>query len=140
MKTPGKVLYLFLFLFLFLAFALPVFGQTSYIVPGPDPFTLDALSAIYCIGLLKENSLILIKEPSGKSSILKVRTVWSIPAGSEESYPSGHKDRFNIIVNGDPLDWDNCFISYGGDLINLRLLFTYKNQYPPEGLEYRLSP
>ncbi len=104
----------------------------SIILPGPKPFSLDAKSAIYCINILKGNRLIEKKNGSSKSTIVEVHTVWSFFLGLEENYPEGHRLRYDIIVNGTPLDWDNSFIEYGGEMINLRLLFLYRNQYPPQ--------
>jgi len=109
----------------------------SIIISGPVPFSLDANSAIYCIDLLKENRFIEFKNNTGKTTIIDVHTVWSIFLGFEQNYPEGHRRRYDIIVNGTTLDWDNCFIEYGGEMINLRLLFTYRNQYPPPDLKYR---
>jgi hypothetical protein len=112
----------------------------SVIIPGPVPFSLDANSAKYCIQLLKGNRFIEFKNDTSKSTIIEVHTVWSFFLGLMENYPEGHRLRYDIIVNGTPLDWDNSFIEYGGELINLRLLFTYRNQYPPQDLKYRNNP
>jgi hypothetical protein len=111
--------------------------QNSILIPGPTPFSLDSGSAVYCIDLLKNNPLIEIKNDSGKSTTVKVNTVWSFFLEFDENYPSGHQLRYNIIVNGTLLDWDKSFIEYGGKMINLRLLFLYRNQHPPKGLDYR---
>ncbi len=118
----------------------PETGPDSLIIPGPAPFTLDATSAIYCIDLLRENRFIEIKNDNGKTEIVKVHTVWSIFLGLDKNYPAGHNRRYDIIVNGTPLDWDKSFIEYGGDMLNLHLLFLYRNQHPPRGLEYNNNP
>ncbi len=118
----------------------PETGPDSIIVPEPDPFSLDALSAIYCIDLLKNNQFIEIIDNSGTSSIVKVKKIWSFFLGLDDSYPEGHHRRYDIIVNEVPLDWDNSFIEYGGEMLNLRLLFLYRNQYPSQGLLYNNNP
>ncbi len=112
----------------------------SIIIPGPNPFSLDAESAVYCIDLLKKISLMEVKDENDKSKIVKVQTVWSYFLEFEESFPEGHRRRYDIIVNGFPLDWDNSFIEVGGEMINLRLLFLYRNQHPPKGLDYYNNP
>lgn len=112
----------------------------SIILPEPDPFSLDALSAIYCIDLLRNNQFIETRDSAGKPGIVKVTKVWSYFLGLDESYPEGHRLRYDIIVNEVPLDWDNSFIEYGGDMLNLRLLFLYRNQYPSPGLIYNNNP
>ncbi|MDA3811154.1 MAG: hypothetical protein PF518_12600 [Spirochaetaceae bacterium] len=127
-------------LFLILGSQLDAQNPDSVIIPGPVPFSLDATSAIYCINLLKNNRFIEFKNDTGKTEIVKVHTVWSIFLGLDENYPKGHHRRYDIIVNGTPLDWDKSFIEYGGEMINLHLLFLYRNQYPPQGLEYKNNP
>ena len=110
-------------------------SSDSIIVPAPDPFSLDARSAVYCINLLKNNRF-LKEDESGKSRIVEVQTVWSWFLEYDESFPEGYRKRYDIIVNEEPLDWDRSYIEYGGEMLNIRLLFLYRNQYPPEGLEY----
>ncbi len=105
------------------------------LIPGPEPFSLDVRSAIYCISLLKNNRYIEKKSESEKYRIIKVDTVWSWFLDYDESFPEGYRKRYDIIVNGTPLDWDHSFIEYGGEMINMRLLFLYRNQYPPDVLE-----
>lgn len=128
---------------LFLLLSSQLYSQdaepNSAIIPNPAPFSLDALSSIYCINLLRSNRFIEVKNIS-ITDIIKVETVWSYYLGFDESYPQGHQLRYDIIVNGDPLDWDNSFIEYGGEMLNLKLLFLYKNQHPPQGIEYRNKP
>lgn len=112
----------------------------SFIIPGPEPFSLDARSAIYCINLLRNNRYIEVNKQTGKSKIVEVHKIWSFFLTLDERYPEGHHRRYDIIVNEKPLNWDESFIEYGGEMINLRLLFLYKNQYPPQNLRYRNSP
>lgn len=118
----------------------PETDPKSVIIPGPAPFSLDATSAIYCIDLLKNNRFIEIKNDTGKIEIVEVHTALSIFLGLDENYPAGHHRRYDIIVNDNPLDWDKTFIEYGGEMLNLHLLFLYRNQYPPQGLEYNNNP
>lgn len=116
------------------------YNTFSYTIPGPEPFTIDDSSAIYCINLLRSTPFIEVKDETGNTGIVKVKTVWSYFLGVDESYPKGHQLRYDIIINGEPLDWNNSFIEYGGDMINLRLLFLYRNQHPPGNLEYLNNP
>ena len=112
----------------------------SIIIPEPDPFSLDASSAVYCIDLLKKSQFIETRGRNGKSVIVKVNKVWSFFLGFDEKYPEGHRRRYDIIVNEAPLDWDNSFIEYGTEMLNLRLLFLYRNQYPSSDLFYNNNP
>lgn len=113
----------------------------AYIIPAPQPFTVDVYSAIQAMAMLKRVGLIELRsagpERTVRPTIIAVRTVWAVDAGTIDSYPPGHRQRFNIILNGEPLDWNRAFINYGDGMINLRALFTYRNQYPTAGLKLR---
>ncbi len=108
----------------------------TIIYPGPEPFSLDAGSANFCINLLKNNRYLEMDSESAKYRIVEVETVWSWFLEYDDNYPEGYRKRYDIIVNGTPLNWDNSYIEYGGEMINLRLLFLYRNQYPPQNLDY----
>lgn len=131
-----------LLLGIFTALSLPLSAQDSDsperspLVPAPVPFSLDAESAVYCIDLLKNNRILLKSAGTDSPGIVAVKTVWSRFLDYDERFPPGHRRRYEIIVNGAPLDWNRSYIEYGGTMVNLRLLFLYRNQYPPEGLEY----
>lgn len=111
--------------------------RKSILIPDPHPFSLDTESAIDCIELLRSVRFIERRDASGGSAVIRVDTVWSWFLGLDQSYPEGHRLRYDIIVNGEPLDWDKCYIEYGGEMLNLRLLFLYRNQHPGGDLEYR---
>ena len=130
----NKILTTFTFLF----FCFSVQGEgPSVILPSPQPFSVDQDSAKYCIWLLKQVGLIQQLEENGKTGITKVETVWSYFLDVDRSYPEGHQLRYDIYLNGSPLDWDNSYIEYGGEMLNMRLLFIYRNQHPANGLKYR---
>ncbi|MDC7124116.1 MAG: hypothetical protein PQJ46_01015 [Spirochaetales bacterium] len=105
------------------------------IVKTPEPFSIDARSAIYCINLLKNNRYLEKQNNKAKYNIIEVKTVWSWFIKYDESFPEGYRKRYDIIVNGNNMDWDNSYIEYGGKMINLKILFLYRNQYPPESLK-----
>ena len=118
----------------------PDTGSGTVIFPEPVPFSLDSISAIDCIALLRETHFLQVKNDEGESATLVVNTVWSYFLGYDERYPEGHRLRYDIIVNGSPLDWDRSFIEYGEEMLNLRLLFLYRNMHPGQELEYRSVP
>ncbi len=128
------------FIYLFLFTLLSVYshpeepnGSGTVLYPDPEPFSVDAESAIYCISILK-GSRYLEKDDTDQYRVVQVETVWSELTGYDETYPPGHRRRYDIIVNGSPLNWDNSYMEYGSDLINMHLLFLYRNQHPPSGL------
>ncbi len=111
----------------------------SVLHPGPEPFSVDAGSAVFCINLLKGNRY-LEKNDTGGFRVIQVESVWSEQRGYDDSSPAGHRTRYEIIVNGSPLDWDRSYIEYGNEILNMRLLFLYRNQHPPRGMgEYSIN-
>ncbi|WP_455382778.1 hypothetical protein [Salinispira pacifica] len=120
----------------------PGFEGTSappgVIIPGPVPFTLDAYSAVQLIAMVRRTGLLELRRGSERPVIIAVESIYAVPAGIIESYPAGARRRYDILLNGSPLDWDHTFIVYGEGLVNLRVLFTYRNQYPPSDLTYRI--
>ncbi len=107
----------------------------SFIVPGPEPFSVDAFSAIQLIAMLKRVGLLEVYVGKLRPDIVAVKTVWAIPVGINSAYPVGHRRRYDIVLNGSRIDWDNTYIFYDEAMTNLRALFTYRNQYPPKDLQ-----
>jgi len=88
--------------------------------------------------MIRSNGLLEHRTDNGKISIVAVRELWAVFKGVDPTAFAGHRRRYDLVLNGAPLDWDHLFIAYGSGLINLRLLFTYRNQYPPANLLYRI--
>lgn len=124
-------------------FAESRFPRSSHIHPTPDPFTLNGRDAIQALWLIRRAGLLLHHTPGGTSETIVVRRasdVRAVHAGHDPNAPGRqHAERYDIEIDGEPLDWRNTFIRYGGYMTNLQLLFTYRNQTPPEGLRYRLD-
>jgi hypothetical protein len=118
--------------------SLPDSAAPTVIIPGPEPFSLDAYSAVQLIAMLEREHLVEVRDGAGRPNIVVVRTVYAIPSGVMPDYPAGARLRYDIVLNGSPVDWDHTFIVYGEELVNLRALFTYRNQYPPAGLMLRI--
>ena len=111
-------------------------SRTSVIVPSPEPFTLNAYDAIHLRHLLHRVGFLQRWDGSGHPETVAVETVYAVPAGIDRDAPGGHKRRYEMRLNGEPLDWDRLYIEYGDRMMNLRALFTYRNQYPPDDLRY----
>lgn len=118
--------------------SLPRPSGPTVIIPGPEPFSLDAYSAVQIIAMLKREHLVELRQDGGRPRIVAVRTVYAVPAGVIAAYPAGARLRYDIVLNGTRIDWNNTFIDYGEGLANLRALFTYRNQYPPADLLLRV--
>lgn len=119
------------------------FPESSAIHPAPEPFTVNGYDAVQAVWMIRRARLLVHEPPDGSSEIIPVRTVTdvrAVHAGSNPDAPGPqHVERYDITVNGNPLDWDNTYIRYGGRMVNLRALFTYRNQETPPGLRYRLE-
>lgn len=111
--------------------------------PSPEPFTLNGYDATQAVWMIRRAGLLLWEPAQGPSEIIAVRersAVRAVPVGTDDTAPGPqHRDRYDIEVNGQPLDWRNTFIRYRGRMTNLQALFSYRNQTPPEGLRYQLD-
>lgn len=123
-----------------LAHALPAGAAGSgVILPGPEPFSLNAYDAVQALWMIRRARLLQQRLADGELRTLAVRDVRAVLTGVDPEAPTeALSRRYDLLVNGQPLDWDNSYIEYGGRMVNLRLLFTYRNQHPPPGLQYRL--
>ncbi len=120
----------------------PVAAQ--HIHPAPRPFTLNSYDAIQAVWMIRRAGL-LMHHPQGqhRGQILAIRhplDVRAVPAGTDENAPGEHhRERWDITIDDTPLDWPNTFIRYGGRMVNLQALFTYRNQEVPPELRLRLQ-
>ena len=121
----------------------PAFPRSPHVHPSPEPFTLNGYDAVQAVWMIRRVGLLLHETPGGTAEIIPIREtadVRAVHVGTDPDAPGPqHQERYDIVINDEPLDWDNTFIRYGGRMINLRALFTYRNQIPPDGLRYRLD-
>jgi hypothetical protein len=96
------------------------FGQT-----GPDPAELlgkapwvgmTAWDAAWCRDLVAMAGFVEIREPGAPMRVVWVKDVrgWLKPDGF-----------YGLKINGTAVDESTVWITYAGDLVNLRVLFTY---------------
>ncbi|TVQ96244.1 MAG: hypothetical protein EA403_16575 [Spirochaetaceae bacterium] len=113
--------------------------RPSVIVPVPQPFTLNAYDATQALWLVRRSPLLQRWVPGEPRRNIMVREVRAVLVAIDEDAPTpALRPRYDLWVNGAPLDWDHTFIEYGRSMVNLRLLFTYRNQYPPTALRFRI--
>ncbi|MFP4385089.1 MAG: hypothetical protein ACLFST_05000 [Spirochaetia bacterium] len=122
-------------LLLFLAAA--AFPGDSIIQPVPEPFSLNFYDARQAAAVISR-ALFLVRRIQEKRITVRVNSVEIYFEEKDVSMPVGHQYRFNLLVNGEALDWEDTYVEYNGKMTNLRLLFTYRNQHPPSGLLYHL--
>ncbi len=113
--------------------------RSSVIVPAPQAFTLNAYDATQALWLVRRSPLLQRWVPGEPRRNIMVREVRAVLVAIDEDAPTpALRPRYDLWVNGAPLDWDHTFIEYGRSMVNLRLLFTYRNQYPPTALRFRI--
>lgn len=103
--------------------------RSTTVNPTPDPFSLMWYDAQHAAALIRRAGLLVHRGPGGRETIA-VRSVEIVEVGPVEDLPPAHRRRWDLILNGEPLDWSNTYIEWGGELTNLQLLFTYRNQRP----------
>jgi len=108
------------------------------ILPAPAPFSLNSYDAIQAVMLIRRAHFLQYWDGTHKPESVTVHDVHSFHIGfNPEAYP-GHRHRYDLMLNEAPLDWDHLYIEYKEDMVNLRLLFTYRNQQPVPEVPYRL--
>jgi hypothetical protein len=106
------------------------------IVPNPEPFSLNSYNALQAAALIRRVGFLQRWDGRGMPETLAVERVETVHIGVDPEAVPARRNRYDLRVNGQALDWDVTYIEYDGRMVNLRLLFTYRNQHPPEGLEY----
>lgn len=109
------------------------------ILPAPEPFTLNSYDVIDAVWMIRREPALLRVAADGEREIVPVRTVQSIWVGFDPDAFENHQNRYDVLLNGEPLDWDHLYIEYAGSLVNLRMLYTYRNQRPVPDVEYRVE-
>jgi hypothetical protein len=116
----------------------PEWPRSGEIYPAPDPFTLNGYDALQAMAIIRREGLLIERTGDGRD-IVVVDSIEAIPAEPIEDYPPQHRQRWDLLLNGEPLRWDTTYIEYGGRLMSLRLLFTYRNQRPVPDIPYILE-
>lgn len=112
----------------------------TIIVPTRDPFTLNAYDATQALWMIRRAGLLQSWSPGARRRNIAVREVHAVLVEIDRDAPTAAlRRRYDLLLNGEPLDWRTTYIEYGGRMVNLQLLFTYRNQYPPGDLPYRIS-
>lgn len=116
----------------------PAWPRSSVIWPAPEPFSLNGYDALQAMALIRRAGLLVERTGEGRRTVV-VDSVDAVPAEPLPDYPPGHRDRWDLILNGEAISWDTLYVEYGGRLLSLRLLFTYRNQRPVPDIPYVLE-
>ena len=106
-------------------------------LPAGAPFSLNAYDAVNALYLLRRAAVVGELTEGGTYRwiwISRVRAV-RLPDAENPLTPFERK-RYDISINGQPLNWERSYIEYDGRMVNLRLLYTYRNGGLPSGLRY----
>lgn len=120
-------------------------------LPAPEPFSLSGRDARHAMALLRRVGFVSVADsaiaPGGGAPgtwapsayplvTVAVRDVRARFVGVDDTFPPGHVRRFDLLINGGPLEWGRTYIFYDGRQVLLQQLFTYRNQRPvPWGLD-----
>ena len=106
------------------------------IIPAPEPFSLSAYDALHAKALLYRDGFVQLSGRERDLETIGVDEVRTIRVDRIDGMPPGHRNRYDLRLNGEPIDWNHTYVEYDGRMVSLRLLFTYRNQYPPDDLRY----
>ena len=112
-------------------------SRTGPPYPAYQPFTLNSYDVIQAVLMIRRSFALIHQDADGQRSIIPVKSARSVWVEFDPDAFETHQNRYDVELNGEPLDWDHTFIEYGGRLVNLRLLFTFNNQRPMPEVEYR---
>lgn len=112
------------------------YGMSS--VLASEPFSLSGYDASHAVAMISRARILQHWDGKNRPQNVGVETVRAIFVGFDLSAFEGHQERYDVELNGARLDWDHTYIEYDGDMLNLRLLFTYRNQHPVPDAPYRL--
>ena len=108
-------------------------------VSPPEPFSLNGYDSIQAISVLRRAGLIRVLDDDGRPRTVAVREVHAVLIGVDEHAAPAYRLRYDVILNGEPLAWDKTYVEYGGRMVNMRLLFTYRNQVPPSSVPFHIE-
>lgn len=112
--------------------------EDSGIFPAPRPFTLNIYDARMAEALLERVGLVELRTGEDSTRIVKVRKVRIEYVAENPELPEPYRKRFDIRLNGRPLEWNKTYIKYDFRMVNMRLLFTYRNERPVPNVPYYL--
>ena len=138
----ARVFLLFVILLLLTAapnLAAQTWERSAPILPASEPFSLNSHDVIHAVLMIRREPALLRVDDDGARTIVPVRNVRSVWIDFNPDAYEDHQNRYDVELNGKPLDWDHLFIEYDGGMVNLRLLFTYRNQQPVPDVQYRVE-
>jgi len=109
---------------------------SSRLLPVPEPFTLNWYDALTAAAMLRRVGFVELYTDNDSYRIIKVLTVRIVEAGRDPGLPDPYQARYDLLLNGRPVDWHHTYIEYNFRMVNLGMLFTYRNQRPVPDIPY----
>jgi hypothetical protein len=108
--------------------------ESAGLLPAPRPFTLNLYDARMAKAMLERVPAVQMRDGGRFPEQVPVKDVRIVYVGEDPERPGQRRYRYDLYLNGRPLDWTHTYIEYDFEMVNLRMLFTYRNQRPvPEG-------
>ena len=107
--------------------------------PSPTPFSLNSYDVIQAVQMIKRVRFLQFWDYESSPVTLVAHDIYSVHVGFDNKAFEEHRHRYTVMINGQPLDWDHTYIEYGTQMVNLRLLFTYRNQQPIPEIPYTID-
>ena len=114
-------------------------GGNRYALPAPEPFSLNGYDTIQAVSVLQRAGLVRVVDEDGRPRTVAVRDVHAVLTGVDEHAAPAYRLRYDIVLNGEPLEWDKTYVEYGRRMVNMKLLFTYRNQVPSSSVPYHIE-
>lgn len=96
-----------------------------------EPFSLDLQTAIQAVRFIRRAGVLQTYEPGSRPELLPVESVWLVLVVPDTDPDNPPLDsRYDLVLNGAPLAWERTYMLYGGRMVNLGALFTYRNERP----------
>jgi hypothetical protein len=96
------------------------------ILPAPVPFSLNSHDVIQAVNMILSEPALLRVDYDGSRASVPVHSARSVWIDFDPDAFENHQNRYDVELNGTLIDWDHLFIEYAGNMVNLRLLFTYR--------------
>lgn len=119
--------------------SVPPFVASARLLPASEPFTLNLYDAQMAKALLWRVGMVEVRNGANSTRLIKVEKVRIEYVAINTELPEPFQKRFDIRLNGHALEWNKTYIEYDFRMVNMRMLFTYRNERPVPNVPYYLN-
>ncbi|MFO7730916.1 MAG: hypothetical protein R6V86_09140 [Spirochaetia bacterium] len=116
-----------------------VSGESTRLLPASEPFTLNLYDAQMAEALLWRVGMVEVRTGANSTRLIRVKKVRIEYVAKYPELPEPFQKRFDIRLNGQALEWNKTYIEYDFRMVNMRMLFTYRNERPVPNVPYYLD-